>query len=116
MFWFLYPKLLCISIVLFHFLIKLPFKSYCHTSLFKDYFLSETYTRHINTESLDGLNGEFAVSFGLLMQAIWNSSHRIIAPRRFKSSLVELKPQFQGFIQHDAQELLSCILDVFIEL
>ena len=88
----------------------------CHTALFKDYFLSEAYTRHINTESLDGLNGEFAVSFGLLMQAIWNSSHRIIAPRRFKSSLVELKPQFQGFIQHDAQELLSCILDVFIEL
>lgn len=86
----------------------------CHTALFKDYFLSEAYIRHINTESLDGLNGEFAVSFGLLMQAIWNSSHRIIAPRRFKGSLVELKPQFQGFIQHDAQELLSCILDVSI--
>lgn len=82
------------------------------TTLLKDYFLSKVYLDHINTESEDGLHGEFASAFGNLISVMWNTSHRVVAPRLFRNSLVELRSQFQGFIQHDAQELLSVVLDV----
>ena len=83
-----------------------------HAPVFKDYFLSNAYIDHINTESKSGLYGEFANVFGTLLCAVWKNSHSVIAPRMFKKSIVELNSEFQGFTQHDAQEFLTCVLDV----
>ena len=58
------------------------------------------------------MNGELANAFGVLMSAMWEMQTRVIAPRRFKNELCMFQPQFQGYTQHDAQELLSVVLDV----
>ena len=86
-----------------------------HTNLLRDYFLSGDYASDINTESSDGMNGELANAFGVLMSAMWEMQTRVIAPRRFKNELCMFQPQFQGYTQHDAQELLSVVLDVRLE-
>ena len=84
----------------------------CHTDLLKDYFLSDEYLDHINTEGNEALHGEFANSFAILIKTMWNTTSRVLAPRRFKNSLCELQPQYRGYTQHDSQELLSTVLDV----
>ena len=66
----------------------------------------------INTEGEEALHGEFANAFGTLVTAMWEQQTRVIAPRRFKNELCMLNPQFQGYTQHDSQELLSAVLDV----
>ena len=85
-----------------------------HTDLLKDYFISGDYMNDINTEGEEALHGEFANAFGTLVTAMWEQQTRVIAPRRFKNELCMLNPQFQGYTQHDSQELLSAVLDVNI--
>ena len=84
----------------------------CHTRLLRDYFLSGEYVDHINTEGSEGLHGEFAAAFASLMQWLWQTQQRVIAPRKFKNQLWELHRDYRGFGQHDAQEVLQIILDV----
>lgn len=46
-----------------------------------------------------------------LAQVMYRGDGDRIAPRAFKRLIGELQPQFQGCAQHDAQELLSFLLD-----
>ena len=87
-------------------------QSLCHTNLLRDYFLSGEYSDHINTEGEEGLHGEFASVFASLIQYIWKTQQRVIAPRKFKMQLSELHHDYRGFGQHDAQEALQIMLDV----
>lgn len=50
--------------------------------------------------------------FASLIQYIWKTQQRVIAPRKFKMQLSELHHDYRGFGQHDAQEALQIMLDV----
>lgn len=72
-------------------------------------------SRHINRRNPIGSKGDMAESFCSLMREMWSGSHRSYAPRHFKSVLGKWAPQFSGYRQHDAQELLAYVLDALHE-
>ncbi|CAK7332065.1 unnamed protein product [Dovyalis caffra] len=81
-----------------------------HTPKLVDYFLGD-YGREINHENPLGMNGEIALAFGDLLRRLWAPGATPVAPRTFKSKLARFAPQFNGFNQHDSQEVLAFLLD-----
>ncbi|KAK1588053.1 hypothetical protein Q3G72_019438 [Acer saccharum] len=81
-----------------------------HTPKLVDYFLGD-YGREINHENPLGMEGELALAFGDLLRKLWAPGASPVAPRTFKSKLARFAPQFNGFNQHDSQELLAFLLD-----
>jgi hypothetical protein len=54
---------------------------------------------------------ELANVYASLLTDLWSGQYRSIAPRDFKMKLERFAPTFSGYQQHDAQELLSFLLD-----
>jgi ubiquitin carboxyl-terminal hydrolase 6/32 len=81
-----------------------------HTRLLVDFFKNEEYLHDINLHNRDGANGKLAVAFGELLRVLWTSEKKRFAPNEFKRVLSRFNPQFSGSDQHDAQELLACLL------
>lgn len=86
-----------------------------HTRLLVEYFKNEAYLRDINLRNRDGTNGKLAVAFGELLRVLWTSEKKRFAPNEFKRVLAKFNPQFTGSDQHDAQELLACLLSSLSE-
>ena len=83
-----------------------------HIATLMNLFLSEEYVQHINEENADGTRGELANAFSELMKKLWARDGAVsVAPRAFKSALAKFAPQFSGYNQQDAQELLAFLLD-----
>jgi ubiquitin C-terminal hydrolase len=82
-----------------------------HSSLLTDYFLSDKYEVDINTDNPIGMGGELAKEYANLIGALWRDGALTVTPRKFKSSLARFAPQFSGYMQQDAQELLAFLLD-----
>eukprot|EP00002_Diphylleia_rotans_P024552 TRINITY_DN4856_c0_g2_i1.p1 TRINITY_DN4856_c0_g2~~TRINITY_DN4856_c0_g2_i1.p1 ORF type:complete len:886 (+),score=164.79 TRINITY_DN4856_c0_g2_i1:49-2706(+) len=82
-----------------------------HTVLLREYFLTKSYSKEINSKNVLGTGGELVKEFAKLMQALWDFVDRSIAPRSFKQTLGKFAPQFSGYLQHDSQELLIYLLD-----
>lgn len=77
---------------------------------------SYDYRKEINRDNFLGTGGKLATAYAELMKDMWlKQSHkddrRIVQPSSFKRSLSTFAPQFGGNRQHDAQELLSYLLD-----
>ncbi|TMW57123.1 hypothetical protein Poli38472_003048 [Pythium oligandrum] len=86
-----------------------------HTRLLVDYFKNEEYLHDINLHNRDGTNGKLAIAFGELLRVLWTSEKKRFAPTEFKRVLARFNPQFSGADQHDAQELLACLLSALSE-
>ena len=54
---------------------------------------------------------QVAKGFAELMGLVYSGDGDKVAPRAFKRLIGELCPQFQGYNQHDSQELLNFLLD-----
>nr|GEW36985.1 ubiquitin carboxyl-terminal hydrolase 5 isoform X1 [Tanacetum cinerariifolium] len=81
-----------------------------HTPEFARYF-REDYHQEINWHNPLGLVGELAQAFGELLRKLWTPGRSAFAPRIFKAKLARFAPQFNGYNQHDSQELLAFLLD-----
>ncbi len=57
------------------------------------------------------MKGELADEYATLCKDLWSGTHSVVAPREFKGALERFAPAFSGYQQHDAQELLSFLLD-----
>jgi len=77
----------------------------------RDYFVSGKFRQDINVDNPLGAHGRLAVAFGNLMRQIWNENQTTISPQSFKQILDEFNSDFIGYMQHDSQEALSCLLD-----
>ncbi len=58
-----------------------------NTSLLKDYFSSGHYLYDINLTNTMGMQGRLAAVYGELMNEMWTTRHRTIAPRRLKAAI-----------------------------
>lgn len=78
-----------------------------------DYFLGYNYRSEINQKNILGTRGEVVVAYAELLKQLWlhPSRHQIVRPQAFKRQIDKFAPQFEGNQQHDAQELLSFLLD-----
>lgn len=82
-----------------------------HTQKLRDYFLSGKYLAHLNTNNpLGTTNAALAKVFAELLETIWLSDESVIAPWGFKKVISKFAPQFIGYDQHDAHELLTFLL------
>lgn len=81
-----------------------------HTPELVRYFL-EDYSQEINRKNPLGMVGELALAFGDLLRKLWSPGRTPVAPRPFKVKLARFAPQFNGYNQHDSQELLAFLLD-----
>ncbi|XP_054279860.1 ubiquitin carboxyl-terminal hydrolase 15-like [Macrosteles quadrilineatus] len=75
------------------------------------YFLEGKHEREINTTNPLGRAGQIATSFADLISMMWSGKHSTVVPHFFKLQLCKFAPQFAGCQQHDAQELLTFLLD-----
>eukprot|EP00743_Colponemidia_sp_Colp-15_P007324 GILK01007909.1.p1 GENE.GILK01007909.1~~GILK01007909.1.p1 ORF type:complete len:1576 (-),score=341.81 GILK01007909.1:149-4876(-) len=82
-----------------------------NTPLLRDFFLSGSYISDINKANPLGTRGRLAEEFAVLLAELWAGRYTSVYPDSFKRTVDKFAPQFAGFEQHDAQELLAYILD-----
>ncbi|GAX17834.1 ubiquitin carboxyl-terminal hydrolase 8 [Fistulifera solaris] len=76
-----------------------------------DYFLGYDYRSEINHDNFLGTGGKLVTAYAALMKDLWLGRQSTVSPVAFKAQLEQFAPQFKGYHQHDAQELLSFLLD-----
>ena len=76
-----------------------------------DYFLGYDYKSEINRENFLGTGGELSTAYCELIKNLWLGSKPYYKPHDFKSKLEQFAPQFKGYDQQDAQELIAFLLD-----
>uniref|UniRef100_A0A5K3ELA3 Ubiquitin carboxyl-terminal hydrolase n=2 Tax=Mesocestoides corti TaxID=53468 RepID=A0A5K3ELA3_MESCO len=83
----------------------------------RDYFLTDRFKEDINAENKLGSGGEIAEAFAELIHQMWdeNNRGRSCVPRSLKFYISKTAPQFAGYQQHDAQELMNFLLDFLNE-
>jgi hypothetical protein len=81
------------------------------TAPLTDFFLSGRYLGELNTDNPLGMQGEIAKKYGDLLKQLWGGDTYAAEPREFKWTLQRFAPQFEGYQQHDSQELLAFLLD-----
>lgn len=103
-----------------------------HTPILREYFTSKAYLRDINKANPMGHGGQLAQVSAVLINSLWkrfnqNTPHQpnrikapgsyamvqapSLTPKTFKESLGKFNEHFAGNEQHDAQELLSFLLE-----
>ena len=83
-----------------------------HTPPLIDYLSSAAYQVDLNSDNPLGYGGKLATEFASVVAASWSpNSSSAFAPRELKYLLAQHAPQFIGYQQHDAQELLAFLLD-----
>jgi len=75
------------------------------------FLLSDRFKEDINETNPLGTGGQLTEEFSKLLKDIWTGNSNMVAPREFKYKLERFAPQFQGYNQHDSQELLAFLLD-----
>ncbi|VUZ57412.1 unnamed protein product [Hymenolepis diminuta] len=83
----------------------------------RNFFLSDEFADSINEKNELGSHGEIAYAFASLIKEMWSDEKRgsSCVPRVLKLKIGRYAPQFLGYIQHDAQELMNLLLDFLNE-
>lgn len=79
------------------------------------YFISDEFVKEVNVKNPLGKEGKLAISFSQLLKSLFFGSDSHLSPIKFKSEFIALAPQYAGYAQHDAHELLSYIIDILGE-
>mmetsp|Transcript_40390 Transcript_40390/g.51993 ORF Transcript_40390/g.51993 Transcript_40390/m.51993 type:complete len:992 (+) Transcript_40390:113-3088(+) len=81
----------------------------------REVFSSKAYIADLNVDNPLGHKGKVAEGFASLMDVMYqdveDGGGSVVAPRAFKRVIGDIAPQFQGYDQHDSQELLNFLLD-----
>ncbi|ETI51315.1 hypothetical protein L917_04998 [Phytophthora nicotianae] len=82
-----------------------------HVELLTRYFLSNQYKKDLNRDNPLGTGGNLAEEYDALLKELWFGTVPSTSPANLKRAISRFAPQFSGFQQHDAQELLAYIID-----
>lgn len=82
-----------------------------HMRLLTDYFLSTRFQQDLNRGNPLGTGGELALVYNELIRELWFGSTSQLSPIALKRAIARFAPQFSGYQQQDAQELLAYMLD-----
>jgi len=82
-----------------------------HTVPLADYFLNCDWREEINLDNPLGTKGVLATTYADLLDNLWRGEKAIFSPKKFKKKLGQYNEQFQGYDQHDSQELITFLLD-----
>ena len=77
---------------------------------FTNYFLSGSYEKEINKKNKLGTAGKLSKEYHSILENLWMGKDAF-RPKSFKALISKIAPQFEGYQQHDAQELLMYLLD-----
>eukprot|EP00826_Nyctotherus_ovalis_P029902 TRINITY_DN2371_c0_g5_i4.p1 TRINITY_DN2371_c0_g5~~TRINITY_DN2371_c0_g5_i4.p1 ORF type:complete len:932 (-),score=291.53 TRINITY_DN2371_c0_g5_i4:108-2882(-) len=75
------------------------------------YFLLGLYKRDINKANPLGQKGYFAETYAELLDEMWRGNSKSTDAYTLKRRIVVNAKQFQGYAQHDSQELIMAMLD-----
>ncbi|KAK2701988.1 hypothetical protein QYM36_019377 [Artemia franciscana] len=81
----------------------------------KNYFEVSSFMEDINRDNPLGTNGSCAINFSAVLRKLWEGLEVSIAPAKLKELISQKVPQFAGYMQHDAQEFLTFLLDAVHE-
>jgi ubiquitin C-terminal hydrolase len=79
------------------------------------FFLFGIYNNHINSRNKLGSGGKLALAFAELLVEMYAGSSASVAPWDLKRVVAYKARQFDGFAQHDSQEMLSVLLETMHE-
>jgi ubiquitin carboxyl-terminal hydrolase 8 len=82
-----------------------------HTVPLADYFLNCNWKEEINVDNPLGTKGVLATAYAELLDKLWRGDKSVHSPKKFKRKLGQYNEQFQGYDQHDSQELITFLLD-----
>ncbi|ETW07025.1 hypothetical protein, variant 1 [Aphanomyces invadans] len=82
-----------------------------HTTALTFHFLTNSYQTDLNTDNVLGTGGKLATQYALLLKELWLGTASSVSPGPLKRAIGTFAPQFSGYQQHDAQELLAYLLD-----
>ena len=66
---------------------------------------------HMSHIPLDSIRQRLIADFSILLQKVWSGHYSLVAPGDLLRDIVFINPFFRGYGQHDAQELIRCVLD-----
>ncbi|RHZ23207.1 hypothetical protein DYB37_001619 [Aphanomyces astaci] len=81
-----------------------------HSRLLCDYFRSGHFRYDLNLTNKLGTQGKLAVAFGNLVNVLWSTNKKSVAPVQFRNAVAKFNQHFDNYDQHDSQELLACLL------
>ncbi|KAI9227709.1 MAG: hypothetical protein DHS80DRAFT_16733 [Piptocephalis tieghemiana] len=82
-----------------------------NTTPLASHFLGRKWEEELNTDNPLGMGGAVAEAFAHLLHQLWRGPDGATTPSAFKRTLERFAPQFEGYRQHDSQELLAFLLD-----
>ncbi|XP_023716699.1 ubiquitin carboxyl-terminal hydrolase 32 isoform X2 [Cryptotermes secundus] len=82
-----------------------------NTCALTQYFTGNMHLYELNRNNPLGMKGHIAKRYGDLIQDIWSGTAKTIAPLKLRWTIGKYAPRFNGFQQHDSQELLAFLLD-----
>uniref|UniRef100_A0A8C1CVD9 ubiquitinyl hydrolase 1 n=2 Tax=Cyprinus carpio TaxID=7962 RepID=A0A8C1CVD9_CYPCA len=74
-------------------------------------FPDRGFESEINCSNPLGTGGRLAISFAVLLRALWKGTHHAFQPSKLKAIVASKASQFTGYAQHDAQEFMAFLLD-----
>ncbi|KAI8379734.1 uncharacterized protein BYT42DRAFT_532706 [Radiomyces spectabilis] len=75
------------------------------------WFLAGNDKKDLNRDNPLGMQGQVAEAYGNLIAKLWSGHTASVAPRDFKYTIGRFNHAFNGYQQHDSQELLAFLLD-----
>ncbi|PSN41510.1 hypothetical protein C0J52_07225 [Blattella germanica] len=82
-----------------------------NTRALTQYFTGNMHLYELNRNNPLGMKGHIAKRYGDLIHDIWSGTAKTIAPLKLRWTIGKYAPRFNGFQQHDSQELLAFLLD-----
>jgi len=80
----------------------------------RKYYSSGDYKAELSESPLS-MGGRLAKGFADLLNQLWADTHKTCSPNQVKALVGEKRPEFRGYQQHDAHELLTFLLDALHE-